>query len=179
MIPGRSRPSSVSDTNRCQRQAVSLDREGRSQVDGGLERSTSRLFRREVESRELQFARMGVLGVNHLAFRTSDPDQLRRFYVALTGAEELEGAHRPIRLGQTLLVFFASGMRAAADDPDEIAFDVDLPGFDDVLERARALGCEIRGPVEHTAPSRGFYLDDPDGRRLEFTHDDRGVYWRE
>jgi hypothetical protein len=25
----------------------------------------------------------------------------------------------------------------------------------------------------------GFYLGDPDGRRLEFTHDDRGVYWRE
>jgi catechol 2,3-dioxygenase-like lactoylglutathione lyase family enzyme len=122
---------------------------------------------------------VGVLGVNHLAFRTPDPDRLRRFYVELTGAEELEGAHGPIRLGQTLLVFFASQTSGAADDPDEIAFDVDLPGFDHVLMRARELGCEVRGPVEHTAFSRGFYLSDPDGRRLEFTYDDRGVYWRE
>jgi catechol-2,3-dioxygenase len=66
-----------------------------------------------------------------------------------------------------------------ANDPDEIAFDVDEPGFNDVLERAQHLGCEIRGPLEHTLSSRGFYLSDPDGRRLEFTHEDRGVYWRE
>jgi hypothetical protein len=37
---------------------------------------------------------MGVLGINHLAFRTPDPDRLRRFYLALTGAEQLEGEHR-------------------------------------------------------------------------------------
>ena len=42
---------------------------------------------------------MGVLGINHLAFRTPDPDLLRRFYLELTGAEELEGEHRPLRLG--------------------------------------------------------------------------------
>lgn len=38
---------------------------------------------------------------------------------------------------------------------------------------------KIRGPLEHTPSFRGFYLSDPDGRRLEFTHDDPGVYWRE
>ena len=122
---------------------------------------------------------MGVLGVNHLAFRTPDPDGLRRFYLELTGADELEGEHAPIRVGQTLLVFFAADVQGFAVDPDEIAFDVDGPGFADVLERARGLGCQIRGPLEHTPSSRGFYLSDPDGRRLEFTHDDRGVYWRE
>jgi len=124
-------------------------------------------------------ARVGVVGVNHLAFRTQDPDRLRRFYLDLTGADELDGAHSPIRIGQTLLVFFTSEASGATDDPDEIAFDVDRSGFDDVLERAGQLGCEIRGPVEHTAFSMGFYLDDPDGRRLEFVYDDRGVYWRE
>jgi len=122
---------------------------------------------------------VGVLGVNHLAFRTPDPDGLRRFYLELTGAEELEGEHRPLRVGHTLLVFFAAESRGAASDPDEIAFDVDDPGFADVLERARRLGCEVRGPVEHGPASRGFYLSDPDGRRLEFTHEDRGVFWRE
>jgi catechol-2,3-dioxygenase len=89
------------------------------------------------------------------------------------------GAHSPLRLGQTLLVFFASDRPGSAPDPDEIAFDVDEPGFADVLDRARRLDCEIRGPVEHTPSSRGFYLRDPDGRRLEFTHNDPGVYWRD
>jgi catechol-2,3-dioxygenase len=121
---------------------------------------------------------VGVLGVNHLALRTPDPEQLRAFYLALTGADELEGEHRPLRLGQTLLVFFQSSTSGAAADPDEIAFDVDASGFADVLERARGLGCEIRGPVDHGGSSKGFYLSDPDGRRLEFTHEDRGVFWR-
>lgn len=121
---------------------------------------------------------MGVLGVNRLAFRTSDPERLRRFYVDLTGAEELDGAHRPLRLGQTLLVFFRSESAVTSTDPDEVAFDVDAPGFADVLGRARRLGCDIRGPVAHTPSSKGFYVSDPDGRLLEFTHDDRGIYWR-
>jgi catechol-2,3-dioxygenase len=102
---------------------------------------------------------------------------LRRFYLDLTGGEELNGEHGPVRIGQTLLVFFPSEGGGVAED--EIAFDVDSSGFEDVLQRARALGCEIRGPVEHTAQSKGFYLRDPDGRRLEFTYDDRGVYWPE
>jgi catechol 2,3-dioxygenase-like lactoylglutathione lyase family enzyme len=121
---------------------------------------------------------MGVLGINHVAFRTPDPAVLRRFYLDLTGAEELEGDHQPLRVGQVLLVFFRSKSRGAATDPDEIAFDVDGNGFDDVLERARRLGCDVRGPLRHSPASRGFYLTDPDGRRLEFTHEDRGVFWR-
>jgi catechol 2,3-dioxygenase-like lactoylglutathione lyase family enzyme len=122
---------------------------------------------------------VGVLGINHLAFRSSDPDRLRRFYLELTGAEEVDGAHTPLRIGQTLLVFFASEAPGIARDPDEIAFDVDRSGFDDVLKRARGLGCDIRGPVAHSPGSRGLYLSDPDGRRLEFTYEDRGLYWRE
>ena len=122
---------------------------------------------------------VGVLGVNHIAFRTSNPGRLRSFYLELTGGDPLEGEHDPLRVGRTLLVFFAADAPGAAADPDEIAFDLDLSGFDDVLRRAQALGCEVRGPVEHTAYSKGFYLNDPDGRRLEFIHDDPGVYWRE
>jgi len=121
---------------------------------------------------------MGVLGINHIAFRTSDPAALRRFYLDLTGGDEIDGAHDPIRVGSTLLVFFEAEAAGSSSDPDELAFDVDAAGFDDVLRRAQALGCEIRGPVEHTPSSRGFYLRDPDGRRLEFIHDDPGVYWR-
>jgi catechol-2,3-dioxygenase len=122
---------------------------------------------------------VAVLGVNHLAFRTPDPGGLRRFYLELTGGDEIAGEHAPIRVGGTLLVFFPSDEPGAAADPDEIAFDVDAAGFDDVLRRAQALRCEIRGPIEHTRFSKGFYLTDPDGRRLEFIRDDPGVYWQE
>ena len=119
---------------------------------------------------------MGVLGINHIAFRSPQPDALRSFYLELTGAEPLEGEHDPIRVGQTLLVFFPA--EAAGPHEDEIAFDVDRDGFEHVLERARALGAIERGPVEHTPWSQGIYARDPDGRRLEFTYDDRSVYWR-
>jgi hypothetical protein len=40
------------------------------------------------------------------------------------------------------------------------------------------MGALQRGPVEHTDWSKGFYVRDPDGRRLEFTCDDHSVYWR-
>jgi len=123
---------------------------------------------------------VGVLGVNHVAFRTPDPEELRRFYVELTGGDELIAAHDPVRVGCTLLVFFRSAVAGAQpDDPDEIAFDVDARGFDDVLARAERLGALIRPPVEHTPWSKGFLVRDPDGRRIEFVHQDHGVYWRE
>jgi catechol 2,3-dioxygenase-like lactoylglutathione lyase family enzyme len=122
---------------------------------------------------------MGILGVNHIAFRTPDPAGLRAFYRDLLAAEELDGAHDPLRVGDTLLVFFPAEHGGAADDPDEIAFDADRAGFDEALERARTLGAIQREPVDHTAWSRGFLVRDPDGRRVEITFDDRSVYWRE
>jgi catechol 2,3-dioxygenase-like lactoylglutathione lyase family enzyme len=122
---------------------------------------------------------VGVLGVNHIAFRTPDPAVLKRFYAELLDAEELDGAHDPLRVGGTLLVFFESGENAISADPDEIAFDCDEAGFVGCYERAAALGAVQREPVSHTPSSKGFVVRDPDGRRIELTHDDRGVYWRE
>ena len=121
---------------------------------------------------------MGVLGINHIAFRTPDVARLKRFYVELMAAEPLAGSHDPLRVGTMLLVFFPAETRQP-EDPDELAFDVDAAGFEQVLERARRLGALQREPVEPTPWSRAFVVRDPDGRRLEFTYDDRGVYWRE
>ena len=122
---------------------------------------------------------MGVLGVNHIAFRTPDPARLRAFYAELLGAEPLEGSHEPLRAGSALLVFFGSEQNTLSEDPDEIAFDVDAAGFDETLERARLLGAVVGDPVGHTPWSKGFYVRDPDGRRLEITYDNRGIYWLE
>lgn len=83
---------------------------------------------------------MGVLGINHIAFRSPDVARLRSFYVDLLGAEPLSGAHDPIRVGTVLLVFFSSELGGAGQDPDEIAFDVDSHGFEDVLARAHRIG---------------------------------------
>jgi catechol 2,3-dioxygenase-like lactoylglutathione lyase family enzyme len=122
---------------------------------------------------------VGVLGVNHIAFRTPDPARLRAFYAELLGAEALDGSHEPLRAGSALLVFFDSDTNTVSDDPDEIAFDVDAAGFDEAFERARLLGAVVGQPVAHTPWSKGFYVRDPDGRRIEITYDNRGIYWLE
>ena len=119
---------------------------------------------------------MAVLGIDHVAFRTPDPVGLREFYAELLGAEPLEGSHGPLRAGHTLLVFFESD---GGIGDDELAFDVDGPGFEECLGRARTMGLDVRGPVEHTAWSHGFYLSDPDGRRIEIVHNDDAVFWQE
>jgi hypothetical protein len=36
-----------------------------------------------------------------------------------------------------------------------------------------------REPVNPTAWSRAFLVRDPDGRRIEVTYDNRGIYWLE
>lgn len=122
---------------------------------------------------------MGVLGVNHVAFRTPDPAGLKRFYEELFAPEVVSGSHDPLRLGATLLVFFESSGNPISEDPDEIAFDVDLPGFEETLGRARAMGVVTRDPFAPTAWSRAFLVRDPDGRRIEITYDNRGIYWLE
>ncbi len=122
---------------------------------------------------------MAITGVNHIAFRTPDPARLKAFYRELFAAEELSGAHDPLRVGHTLLVFFPSDENPISADPDEVAFDADMEGFHDVLERARELGAVVREPVDHTRWSKGFVVRDPDGRQIEVSYDDRGVYWQE
>jgi catechol 2,3-dioxygenase-like lactoylglutathione lyase family enzyme len=122
---------------------------------------------------------MGILGVNHIAFRTPDPAGLKGFYRELFDAEEVGGSHDPLRVGHTLLVFFLSERGGAAEDPDELAFDADRAGFEETLARARRMGVIQREPVDPTPWSRALLVRDPDGRRIEITYDDRSVYWQE
>jgi catechol 2,3-dioxygenase-like lactoylglutathione lyase family enzyme len=122
---------------------------------------------------------MGVVGINHIAFRTPDPAGLRAFYIDLFNAEPLDGFHAPLRAGPMLLALFHSDANYQSSDPDELAFDADLTGSSEILERARRLGVLTREPVEHTPWSKGVLVRDPDGRRLEVMYDDHGVFWQE
>jgi len=122
---------------------------------------------------------MAVLGINHIAFRTPDPEGLHAFYARLHDAEALAGEHHALRAGDVVLVFFMSTAAEARSDPDELAFGVDRAEFDRALDRARKLDAVAREPVEHTPWSRGFLVTDPDGRRIEIIHDDHSVFWRE
>jgi hypothetical protein len=70
---------------------------------------------------------VSVLGINHLAFRT--PDRSRGL-----GDPRLLRLRRPVGGGS-----------------DEIAFDVDAAGFDEVLARARRMGAVQREPVSPNA----------------------------
>ena len=121
---------------------------------------------------------MGILGVNHIAFRTPDVARLRSFYLELLAAEEVGGSHQPLRVGATLLVFFETGGNAISSDPDEIAFDADEAGFGAAYASAKTLDVLMRDIIEPTAWSKTFLVRDPDGRRIEVTYDDRSVYWR-
>lgn len=118
---------------------------------------------------------MSVLGVNHIGLQTPDIARLRNFYAELLGAESLEGEHAPLRAGTTLLVFFES---AEAAGGDELAFDTDAAGFEEVLARAKRMGVLEGELIRWNEWSRGFHVRDPDGRTLEFIHNDHGVFWR-
>jgi catechol 2,3-dioxygenase-like lactoylglutathione lyase family enzyme len=123
---------------------------------------------------------VGVLGVNHIAFRTREQERLREFYAELLDAEALDGAHGALRAGDALRVFFETESEPVVGrDPDELAFDVDAAGFVEVLARAQRMDCLVRPPVEHTPWSKGFLVRDPDGRRIELVHDDHSVFGRE
>ena len=79
---------------------------------------------------------MGVLGVDHIAFRTRDPAGLRDFYRDLLDAEPLAGEHLALRAGTTVLAFFEADEAAGGD---EIAFAADGSGFQAALVSAERM----------------------------------------
>lgn len=121
---------------------------------------------------------MGILGINHIAFHTPDIKRLHGFYSQLLDAEPIEGEHYPLRVGRTLLVFFETESGQGEPSGTEIAFDVDRVGFDEMYERSKNLGALEHEPREVNEWSRLFHVRDPDGRRIEFSYNNPGVFWR-
>jgi catechol 2,3-dioxygenase-like lactoylglutathione lyase family enzyme len=120
---------------------------------------------------------VAILGINHIDLHSSDPTGLRHFYGELLAAEPLDGFHDPLRVGTVQLAFHRLEP-AGAIGGVEIAFDADVTGYVETLARARQMNALDGDEVRWNDSARSFYVIDPDGRRIEISQHDPGVFWR-
>jgi catechol 2,3-dioxygenase-like lactoylglutathione lyase family enzyme len=120
---------------------------------------------------------VAILGINHIDLHSADPAASRQFYAELLAAEALDGFHDPLRVGSVQLAFHQ------LDDGGqvggiEIAFDADGAGYAETLARAKRMNAVDGEEVRWNGWARSFYVLDPDGRRIEISQHDPGVFWR-
>ena len=125
-----------------------------------------------------------VSGISELVLEVSDLEAARHFYRDLLGFEEtLYGEGRDDRLwyliGQsarlglwTPQVGLAGGRGGAHV---HFAFQLAREELDPLLERLRAAGVEVEGPI-HLGADRAIYVTDPDGNVVEFWTQDMAEY---
>ena len=125
-----------------------------------------------------------VSGISELVLEVSDLDAARRFYRDLLGFEEtLYGEGRDDRLWYligssarlglwTPQVGLAGGRGGALV---HFAFQLPREALDPLLERLRAAGVEVEGPIQLGA-DRAIYVTDPDGNVVEFWTQDMAQY---
>jgi catechol 2,3-dioxygenase-like lactoylglutathione lyase family enzyme len=127
-----------------------------------------------------------VTGLSELVLEVSDLDAARRFYRDLLGFEEtLYGEGREDRywylIGDTARLGLwtpqtgLAGGRGGAHV--HFAFHLADEEIDALLERLRARGVEVEGPIQ-LGPGRAIYVTDPDGNVVEFWSQDMGAYTR-
>ena len=125
-----------------------------------------------------------VSGISELVLEVSDLDAARRFYRDLLGFEEtLYGEGRDdrlwyligssARLGLWTPQVGLAGGRGGAHV--HFAFQLPREGLDPLLERLRAAGVEVEGPIQLGA-DRAIYVTDPDGNVVEFWTQDMAQY---
>jgi catechol 2,3-dioxygenase-like lactoylglutathione lyase family enzyme len=125
-----------------------------------------------------------VSGISELVLEVSDLDAARRFYRDLLGFEEtLYGEGRDdrlwyligssARLGLWTPQVGLAGGRGGAHV--HFAFQLPRDAFDPLLERLRAAGVEVEGPIQLGA-DRAIYVTDPDGNVVEFWTQDMAQY---
>lgn len=128
-----------------------------------------------------------VTEISELVLEVSDLEASRRFYRDLLGFEETlygEGADgrywylvgETARLGIWTEQVGLAGGRGGA----HVHFAFHLPDdeIDALLERLRAAGAEVEGPVQ-LGPGRAIYITDPDGNVVEFWSQEMADYARE
>jgi catechol-2,3-dioxygenase len=125
-----------------------------------------------------------VSGISELVLEVSDLDAARRFYRDLLGFEEtLYGEGRDdrlwyligssARLGLWTPQVGLAGGRGGAHV--HFAFQLPREALDPLLERLRAVGVEVEGPIQLGA-DRAIYVTDPDGNVVEFWTQDMAQY---
>jgi catechol 2,3-dioxygenase-like lactoylglutathione lyase family enzyme len=125
-----------------------------------------------------------VSGISELVLEVSDLDAARRFYRDLLGFEEtLYGEGRDdrlwyligssARLGLWTPQVGLAGGRGGAHV--HFAFQLPREALDPLLERLRAAGVEVEGPIQLGA-DRAIYVTDPDDNVVEFWTQDMAEY---
>jgi catechol 2,3-dioxygenase-like lactoylglutathione lyase family enzyme len=125
-----------------------------------------------------------VSAISELVLEVADLDRAREFYRDLLGLEEtLYGEGREgrywylvgdsARLGLWTPQTGLAGGRGGA----HVHFAMHVPddAIDGILERLRAGGIEVEGPIQ-LGPGRAIYVTDPDGNVVELWSQDMGEY---
>lgn len=139
-------------------------------------------------------------GIHHLALNTDDMKTTMDFYVGVLGMPLVHALKVPPGLGtgpanrgnppfenlrhyffdagaDSLLAFFEmpkgakpKGDRDAIAAMQHVSFAVSTERFNEVLERLRARAIPMLGPIDVGAGTWSIYFYDPNGIRLEFSH---------
>lgn len=129
-----------------------------------------------------------IKGLHHNAYRCSDSEKTRAFYedflgLRLVSAFEIDagpasrnsrGLHTFFQMGDgSCLAFFeVPGLPFEFKEQNaldlHIALGVEPETFENMLQKAKAEGQEVRGPVDHGFV-RSIYFRDPDGYVIELT----------
>lgn len=123
-----------------------------------------------------------IKGLHHNAYRCRDSEETRRFYedflgLPLVSAFEInegKALHTFFQMddGSCLAFFEVPGSPFEFKRQDtldlHIALGVENDVFDRMLEKGRAQGIEVRGPVDHRFV-RSIYFRDPNGYVVELT----------
>src|SRR2546421_4229528 len=139
-------------------------------------------------------------GVHHLALNTDDMKMTLDFYLRVLGMPLVHALKVPPGLGtgsgnrgnppfenirhyfldaggDSLLAFFEipkgakpRGDRDAIGTMQHVSFAVSKARFDDVLARLKQAGVDTLGPIEVGCDTSSVYFFDPNGIRLEFSH---------
>ena len=116
---------------------------------------------------------MTVSGLAELTLRVRDLEALERFYVDVFGLRVLKREDDRIWLAagdKARLGLWLPGEKEFGDQGGahvHYAFSAEPGTLDDLVERIRGRGVELKGPVEHPGGDRSIYVEDPEGNVTE------------
>ena len=116
---------------------------------------------------------MTVTGLCELTLQVRDLKALEDFYTDVFGLRVLKREDDRVWLAcgpDARLGLWLPGEKEFGDEGGahvHYAFSADPGSLDDLVERLRARGIPLRGPVEHPGGDRSIYVEDPEGNVAE------------